>query len=199
MPVICIGPVCIPWTCIPAIAFFVWRFAKPLLPAEWAAVIEKQAARLWEVVAPYMEKVPFFGKKKKAAKATGPADASSFHAGEVGHLASAEQLQGLLQRSKEESFAVVLDFTASWCKPCQAIKPHFQALAGTYPRHSFLQVDADELEDVVARSGVMGLPTFQVYIAGEQVGSVTGSDEAKLTALLSQHLGTPSPAAKKGQ
>ncbi|CAE7215781.1 TXN [Symbiodinium natans] len=184
MPVICIGPVCVPWTCIPAIVFFLWKFAKPLLPADWAASIEKQAAKLWEALAPYMEKVPFFGKKKgKCTKENGAAE--SVRPGEVGHLASAEQLQALLQRSKEGAFGVVLDFTASWCKPCQAIKPHFQALAGSYPGHVFLQVDADELEDVVTRSGVMGLPTFQVYVGGEQVGSITGADEAKLGTLIS--------------
>ncbi|CAE7029589.1 TXN [Symbiodinium sp. CCMP2456] len=196
MPVICIGPVCIPWTCIPAVVFFVWKFAKPMLPADWAAAIERQAAKLWALLAPYMEKVPFLGKKK-SAKANGTAE--PVRSGEVGHLASAEQLQALLQRSKEESFGVVLDFTASWCKPCQAIKPKFQALAASYPRHVFLEVNADELEDVVTRCGVMGLPTFQAYVAGEQAGSITGADEAKLTTLISTALGTPSTDAKKAQ
>lgn len=27
------GPICIPWSVIPAIVFFLWKFAKPLLPA----------------------------------------------------------------------------------------------------------------------------------------------------------------------
>ena len=28
------GPICIPWSVIPAIVFFLWKFAKPLLPKE---------------------------------------------------------------------------------------------------------------------------------------------------------------------
>mmetsp|Transcript_83141 Transcript_83141/g.220609 ORF Transcript_83141/g.220609 Transcript_83141/m.220609 type:complete len:206 (-) Transcript_83141:126-743(-) len=193
MPVICIGPVCIPWTCVPAIVYFLWRFAKPLLPQAWAAAIEQWAAKVCEACAPYLEKVPGFGKKKKQKEANGHAGngaaKETFEPGEVGHIQSTEHLDALLQRSKAEGFAVVLDFTAPWCKPCQAIKPRFKALAADYRGHVFAEVDADELDGITARCEVMGLPTFQVYLDGERKGSSTGSEEGKLVSLVQKHLG----------
>lgn len=39
--------------------------------------------------------------------------------------------------------AVVM-FLASWCGPCQMIKPKFEALPKSYPRALFTKVDIDE-------------------------------------------------------
>mmetsp|Transcript_105897 Transcript_105897/g.299345 ORF Transcript_105897/g.299345 Transcript_105897/m.299345 type:complete len:201 (-) Transcript_105897:61-663(-) len=200
MALICIGPVCIPWTCIPAIVYFIWRFAKPLLPKAWAAAIEAYAKQASDFCAPYLEKVPGFGKKKKAANGCNSAVTANFEPGMVLHLTSAEHLDAVLLRSKSEGFAVVLDFTAPWCKPCQAIKPRFQALAAMHARHCFVEVDADELDTVTARYEVMGLPTFQVFVAGEKVGSTTGGDEGKMVALIEKHLAaSQGDDAKKGR
>mmetsp|Transcript_35113 Transcript_35113/g.111620 ORF Transcript_35113/g.111620 Transcript_35113/m.111620 type:complete len:200 (-) Transcript_35113:81-680(-) len=197
MALICIGPVCIPWTCIPAIVFFIWRFAKPLLPKDWAAAVEKFATQVSEACAPYLEKVPGFRKKKKAANGCSASAPAAIAPGTVGHVASAEHLDELLGRSRSEGFAVVLDFTAPWCKPCQAIKPRFKALAAQHPGHCFAEVDADELDAVTARCEVLGLPTFQVYVAGERVGSTTGGNEQNMVALVEKHLKSNGGAGKK--
>jgi thiol-disulfide isomerase/thioredoxin len=39
---------------------------------------------------------------------------------------------------------VVVDFTASWCGPCQQIAPVFKALAQEFKDVVFLKVDVDE-------------------------------------------------------
>mmetsp|Transcript_10514 Transcript_10514/g.20280 ORF Transcript_10514/g.20280 Transcript_10514/m.20280 type:complete len:211 (+) Transcript_10514:97-729(+) len=208
MPVICIGPVCIPWTCLPAIAFFFWRFVKPWLPQSVAETIEVWAAKCSDALAPFLEKIPFLKKKKKKeangqaatnghGAANGKSDSSGFQPGVVCQISSGEHLDALLQKSAAEGFAVVLDFTAPWCKPCQAIKPRFHALAAERPGHCFAEVDADELDDVSARCEVMGLPTFQVYLNGQRAGSTTGGDESKLVSLIEQHLDTGGGPEKK--
>lgn len=193
MPLICIGPVCIPVSCLPAIIFFVWKFAKPLLPDAWATAIERQAKIVADFCDPYIQKIPGCKRKQKKSAANGQAvTAASFQPGLVGHIASEEHLDQLLTSSKQGGFAVVLDFTAPWCRPCQALKPHFHAMCAEYPAHHFLEVDGDEHDGVLSRCEVKGLPTFQVFVKGERVGSVTGpKDEAAVRAFLTQHLGSP--------
>lgn len=195
MPVVCIGPVCVPWTCIPPIIFFCWKFIKPYLPTAVADAVESMAARAWAACRPYLEKIPGFGKKAKTACGTPNGNCcaaakcnSVVEAGVVAHAASEAQLNELIERSKQEGFAIVLDFTAPWCKPCQALKPCFKRLANEYPKHVFMEVDSDELEDLNVRFGVMGLPTIQVLIGGQVAGSTTGGSEAKVVELVRTHL-----------
>jgi len=41
---------------------------------------------------------------------------------------------------------IVVDFTATWCPPCQHIKPIFHNLAQSNPHIVFYQIDVDENE-----------------------------------------------------
>jgi thiol-disulfide isomerase/thioredoxin len=41
---------------------------------------------------------------------------------------------------------VVVDFTATWCGPCQRISPQFVAMADKYADCVFVKVDVDENE-----------------------------------------------------
>ena len=36
------GPICVPWSVIPAIVFFLWKFAKPLLPKDDAGTMRER-------------------------------------------------------------------------------------------------------------------------------------------------------------
>lgn len=78
-------------------------------------------------------------------------------------------------------------FTADWCGPCKKIAPQYKALAQTNPRHRFVEVDIDELDDVAQEYGVMSIPYFSVFEAGKQLEVLKNSNEKNLEAFVQKH------------
>uniref|UniRef100_A0A7S0Z1Y9 Thioredoxin n=1 Tax=Hemiselmis tepida TaxID=464990 RepID=A0A7S0Z1Y9_9CRYP len=75
---------------------------------------------------------------------------------------------------------VVVDFTATWCGPCQRIGPKFVEMAGQFTNCVFIKVDVDDNEETAAACGIKCMPTFQFYVNGEKVDEMSGADEATL-------------------
>lgn len=73
---------------------------------------------------------------------------------------------------------VLLDFSASWCPPCQATKPEVAKLkAQGYPVRV---VDVDESPGLAKRFRVSGIPTFIVVDTdGSELARTTGAKTAK--------------------
>ncbi|KAF9916922.1 Thioredoxin-like protein 1 [Linnemannia zychae] len=84
---------------------------------------------------------------------------------------------------------VVVDFTATWCGPCQTIKPIFERLSNTYRHVTFVKVDVDEFQEVAAVAGVTAMPTFQFFKANKKIAEMKGANAAQLETLIKQHQG----------
>jgi thiol-disulfide isomerase/thioredoxin len=90
-----------------------------------------------------------------------------------------------LAKSKVHGTAVVVKFTATWCKPCQRIAPLYAELASSTPTAEFVEVDVDKCQDVAKGAGSpFTLPTFQVYRGSVRVASMSGSAEDALKKLV---------------
>jgi thioredoxin len=90
--------------------------------------------------------------------------------------------------AKAEGKLVVIDFTASWCGPCQMIAPVYEAMSVTYSDDVlFYKVDVDETDDVASACGISAMPTFQFYKGGAKVDEMKGADQTKLKTLIEQH------------
>mmetsp|Transcript_16688 Transcript_16688/g.30290 ORF Transcript_16688/g.30290 Transcript_16688/m.30290 type:complete len:106 (-) Transcript_16688:188-505(-) len=89
-----------------------------------------------------------------------------------------EQSQGKL---------VVVDFTASWCGPCQMVAPHFEKMSEEFSNAIFVKVDVDAMDKIAQKCGVRAMPTFQFFKNGQKVDELMGADvnalKAKVSAL----------------
>jgi len=82
---------------------------------------------------------------------------------------------------------VVVDFTASWCGPCQRIAPVFVKLAEVMTDVVFVKVDVDENEETAQACGISAMPTFQFYKSGAKVHGFSGASEDKIKEAIAAH------------
>lgn len=79
---------------------------------------------------------------------------------------------------------ILLDFSASWCGPCQEMSPLVSKLERLgYP---IRKVDVDREPELTRRYNVQSMPTFLLVANGREVTRITGkTDEKNLRHLLS--------------
>lgn len=77
----------------------------------------------------------------------------------------------------------VLCFFASWCRTCEALRPHVERLSEGTVGVSFALVDVDESNpELKDEYGVSSVPHLVFLAGGKTVGSYVGGDEVALEA-----------------
>jgi thioredoxin 1 len=70
---------------------------------------------------------------------------------------------------------VLVDFTAAWCPPCQALSPIVGRIAEEMSeRVSVASVDVDACPNLAARFKIRGMPTLVVFQDGKEVARRIG-------------------------
>ena len=70
---------------------------------------------------------------------------------------------------------VLVDFWATWCKPCQMIAPVLDELSKEYDgKVDFLKLDVDHNQQTAAKYNVMSIPTILIFKGGLPVAHMTG-------------------------
>ena len=74
----------------------------------------------------------------------------------------------------------ILYFTATWCGPCQKIKPIFKELESKYRDISFCAIDVDLNKQLCSVYNIEKMPTFVFMLGDEEVERFTGPNEQRL-------------------
>jgi putative thioredoxin len=86
----------------------------------------------------------------------------------------------------EQSYTtlVLIDFYATWCGPCQLLKPVLEKLVKEYD-FILAKVDIDKNQDLANQYGIEGVPDVRIVSQGEMYpGFVGAMPEAQLRELL---------------
>lgn len=85
---------------------------------------------------------------------------------------------------------VVVDFTATWCPPCQRIAPFFEQLPAKFPRAVFLKVDVDRCAETASAQGISAMPTFIFYKNRTRIDRLQGADPSSLENKVRHYYGS---------
>jgi thioredoxin 1 len=96
------------------------------------------------------------------------------------------------EKYNAENITVLFDFSAKWCGPCRAMKPHLEKasdfLANTNLKLDFVVVDVDEYEDFSIKYDVRCMPTLILLKRGKIVARKEGMTNADaLLLMIGQH------------
>lgn len=76
---------------------------------------------------------------------------------------------------EEKKLPVVVDFSASWCGPCQALAPILEEVAVEYKdKIKIAKVDVDKSPEIANQFSVMSVPTLIFFKDGEKIDEITG-------------------------
>ncbi len=96
--------------------------------------------------------------------------------------------------SYSQNVPVVVDFWATWCRPCKVLGPMLESMAleasGAF---RLARVDVDQNPNLALRYGVRSIPTVKVFTSSQVAGEFTGViPEEKLREFLGK-ITPPSP------
>ncbi len=100
---------------------------------------------------------------------------------EVLHL-NKESFEKLTTQTEK---AVLIDFWAEWCGPCQMLGPQLEELAAEHDDLIVGKVDVSEFGDLAAEMGVSSIPAMFFYRNGKLEKTLVGfMDKKSLAAKL---------------
>ena len=91
---------------------------------------------------------------------------------------------------KDKECLILFYFTATWCGPCQRIKPMVQKLSEGLDssKVEVYMVDIDENDSLALDLKVKAVPTFYLFHKKELIDQCSGSDILKVHKLIKDNM-----------
>ena len=103
----------------------------------------------------------------------------------VKYLKTMEEFNAML--TEEAGKLSIIDFTATWCGPCQMIAPIYQAMSEEHTDCNFYKVDVDESEEIAQACDISAMPTFQFFKGGKKVDDFCGASKDMILQRINKH------------
>ena len=70
---------------------------------------------------------------------------------------------------------VLVDFWATWCRPCQMVAPILEELTAEYTgKLTIAKLDVDQNQQTAQKYRVMSIPTMIIFKQGKPVANIVG-------------------------
>ena len=109
--------------------------------------------------------------KKQSTQQNNPENVEKEEAAEIMEIRNTQQFE---QEVIKESGIVFVDFYATWCMPCKAMRSMIEEIAKEHKEIKFVKIDIDKNEELAIQYNVMSIPTMMVIKNGEITKTFVG-------------------------
>lgn len=78
-------------------------------------------------------------------------------------MAAVELTEENFEKTVTENDIVIVDFWASWCAPCRAFAPTFEAASESHPDIVFGKVNTEEAQGLAGTFQIRSIPTLMIF------------------------------------
>lgn len=90
------------------------------------------------------------------------------------------------QQIIQQNRLVCVNIYADWCGPCKQTAPDYSIIAQTYSKPGLCAIVKENWDKKITQVG--GIPTYQIFLDGQQIDQVVGADIKEVESKITRYL-----------